>query len=168
MPLSESEMIARSNKFQEQLNAHVKTPAQMQAMFDSGELKRATPKKPRPNVGKKSGMNGPESRFALQLEAMKRRGEIIDWFYEPKIYDLPGGVTYRPDFIAVINCQESRTIYQYKRHVFEIKVCDKNGKLLSRDRSTIDKFKVCQALNKHEEWTLAVETSKGNFDLRKP
>lgn len=44
-------------------------------------------------------MNGTETRYALILEAMKRRGDIVDYAYEPlKLRWLD--MNYKPDFVV--------------------------------------------------------------------
>lgn len=46
------------------------------------------------------GMNKTEKHRAEQLEAMKRRGEIVDWWYEAVTFRLANGVRYTPDFMV--------------------------------------------------------------------
>lgn len=38
-----------------------------------------------------------ESNYAAHLEARRLIGEILEWAYEPNVFDL-GGVCYTPDF----------------------------------------------------------------------
>lgn len=46
-----------------------------------------------------------EYRYALYLQFLKDRGDIKDWFYEPKIFYFDGikrGTTnYKPDFLCI-------------------------------------------------------------------
>jgi len=41
-----------------------------------------------------------EAAYAQELEAQKRAGEILDWWYEPFALKLTEGVRYRPDFLV--------------------------------------------------------------------
>ena len=44
-------------------------------------------------------MNKTEKRWADQLEMLKWAKIILNWEFEPKIFDL-GGFTYKPDFVV--------------------------------------------------------------------
>lgn len=45
-----------------------------------------------------SGMNRLEKRRAIELEALKRKGVIIDWWYEKLTLKLADDTRYTPDF----------------------------------------------------------------------
>lgn len=46
-----------------------------------------------------------EYRYCLYLEYLKKQGQIVDWFYEPKVFWFEGirrGTNnYKPDFLVV-------------------------------------------------------------------
>ena len=46
-------------------------------------------------------MNKTEARFALTLEADKRRGEIAQWWFEPIKLRLADSTYYSPDFLIL-------------------------------------------------------------------
>lgn len=48
-----------------------------------------------------SGMNKTETRYAEQLELLKKAGEIIDWQYEAVKFKLAPNTYYTPDFMVV-------------------------------------------------------------------
>lgn len=50
-----------------------------------------------------AGMNKTEKARAIELEALKRAGEIRDWFYEKITLKLADDTRYTPDFFVVEN-----------------------------------------------------------------
>lgn len=46
------------------------------------------------------GMNKTEKRRALELDAMKARGEICEWWYEAVTFKLAHDTRYTPDFLV--------------------------------------------------------------------
>lgn len=61
-------------------------------------------------------MNGIERRRALELEALKRSGEIDDWRFEAIKLTLADNTTYRPDFLIVNLETRSFRIEEVKGH----------------------------------------------------
>lgn len=47
-------------------------------------------------------MNGLERDFSLQLEARKREGEIVEWWFESFTFKLAPDLRYSPDFCALM------------------------------------------------------------------
>lgn len=45
-------------------------------------------------------MNELEARYAALLEAMKGRGIVLDWSFEPITFRLAGNTRYTPDFLV--------------------------------------------------------------------
>lgn len=56
-----------------------------------------------PLPDKFAGMNKTEKRRAMELEAMKRTGQIADWWYERWTFKLAHDCRYTPDFIVQEN-----------------------------------------------------------------
>lgn len=48
-------------------------------------------------------MNKTERRYADKLEALKRNGEIIDWYFEAVKFRLANNCYYTPDFMIIDN-----------------------------------------------------------------
>ncbi len=46
-----------------------------------------------------AGMNKTEAARALDLEAMKRAGQIVEWWYERWTFKLADDLRYTPDFV---------------------------------------------------------------------
>lgn len=49
------------------------------------------------------GMNKTEQRRAIELEALKRSGKIVEWWYEAWTFKLADDTRYTPDFIVQEN-----------------------------------------------------------------
>lgn len=47
------------------------------------------------------GMNKTEQRRAMELEALKRTGQIADWWYEKLTLKLAHDTRYTPDFLIL-------------------------------------------------------------------
>lgn len=50
-----------------------------------------------------------EARYAAELELRKQSGEVLFWL-EQVPFRLPGGVTYRLDFLEFLSCGEVRCV----------------------------------------------------------
>lgn len=50
-----------------------------------------------------AGMNGTERTRALELEAMRRSGQIAAWWYERWTFKLADDTRYTPDFVVQEN-----------------------------------------------------------------
>lgn len=48
-----------------------------------------------------AGMNRTEKRRAIELEALKRSGQIADWWYERLTLKLADDTRYTPDFLIL-------------------------------------------------------------------
>ena len=48
-----------------------------------------------------AGMNGTERRRAIELEALKRTGQIAAWWYERLTLKLADDTRYTPDFLIL-------------------------------------------------------------------
>lgn len=48
-----------------------------------------------------AGMNKTETRRAQELEALKRTGQIVDWWYEKLTLKLADDCRYTPDFLIL-------------------------------------------------------------------
>lgn len=46
-----------------------------------------------------AGMNKTETARAIDLEAMKRAGQIVEWWYEKWTFKLADDLRYTPDFV---------------------------------------------------------------------
>lgn len=46
-----------------------------------------------------AGMNKTEERRAVELEALKRDGQIVNWWYEAVTFKLADDCRYTPDFL---------------------------------------------------------------------
>jgi hypothetical protein len=155
--------VAKSDAYQrDKINSHIKPKSFGERINEENlaTIAASGKKKRRPNVGKKAGVtNKVESRFALILEAKKRTGVIRDYQYEGLSFKLPSGGSYKPDFVEQYHDAIPMTL-------IEIKVCDKDGKLLGRDRNSIERFRTCRKMYPEFNWVLMVEESKNVFDTR--
>jgi len=61
------------------------------------------------------GMNKTEARRAMELEAMKRSGQIADWWYERFTFKLAHDCRYTPDF-AIQERDGSLRLEEVKGH----------------------------------------------------
>jgi len=93
-------------------------------------------------------MNKTERRYAIQLEALKRSGHIVDWRFEALNFRMAHKTFYRPDFFIV-----------YPTHfaVHEVKGYWEDDALV--------KFKVTAEMYPWFEWK-AVQLVKGSWVYR--
>lgn len=59
------------------------------------------------------GMNKTEKRRAIELEALKRAGQIAAWWYERWTFKLADDTRYTPDFViqeldGALRCEETK------------------------------------------------------------
>lgn len=120
-----------------QLFAHGATVAIMPA------APAPAPKKHVPELSKPRGrkqMNQTETRYSLILQAMKDRGEIVDFEREGLTLRWPDGMTYTPDFM-VIAWQDVTGNPLHIRILFvEVKGAKIEGDALVKFRAARDKW----------------------------
>ncbi len=68
-------------------------------------------------IGKRGRMNKTEAEFAMILEAMKRKGEILRYEFEPITLRF-AGVRYTPDFLVIDDMAKVKNAYDYARMRF--------------------------------------------------
>lgn len=84
------------------------------------------------------GMNKTEKAFSVLLDAMKSRGEIIEWAFQPETFMLGFDCRYTPDFRAI----DRDGIVEF----YEVKAGLRNGRPLVRDDALV-KWKVAAVLH---------------------
>ena len=94
------------------------------------------------------GMTGTEREYSMQLEAMKRRGEIFDWKFEGITLRLADRCRYTPDFFVIVAMAPLR-----------LRFCEIKGRHVWDDSKV--KFKVAREQNKWAEWELHQKTKGG-------
>ena len=83
-----------------------------------------------------------EARYAQHLEILKRAGEIIDYWYEPIRFRLPGEANYyKSDFLIQFRSPLAPGFYHKWIEVHEVKGWSKNR------REGITKLKTAAGLN---------------------
>jgi hypothetical protein len=102
----------------------------------------------------KPRMNGAESQYALLLEAMRRRGDIVSWSFEGITLRLADGCRYTPDFFVVINMNITK-YYQVPR----LRFIEVKGRHIWDDAKV--KFKVAREQNPWAEWEMHQKTKEG-------
>jgi hypothetical protein len=105
--------------------------------------KPATPRIPKPR------MNRAEVEYALVLEAMKRRGDIVSWAFEAITLRLADGCRYTPDFFVVVE-----RLGGLRLRFIEVK-----GKHIWDDAKV--KWRVAKEQNPWAEWEMHQKTRDG-------
>ena len=83
-----------------------------------------------------------EAAYAQHLELMKKVGEIVDFWYEPIRFRLPGKANfYKPDFVVQRHRDFEVNGYRARLEIHEVKGWSKNR------REGITKFKTAAGLN---------------------
>lgn len=95
-------------------------------------------------------MNRTESAYATILEARKRSGEVLDYWYESVTVKLADGVRYTPDF-AVLLADGVLELHEVKGGFIRD---DARVKLRVAARHTPFAYVLAQYHNKGKGWTI--------------
>jgi hypothetical protein len=105
-----------------------------------------TPQKPI----KGRSMSNAELEYAMELEMMRRIGEIESWKYEGVTLKLADGCRYTPDFFVVVSSM-----------ILRLRFVEIKGAKVWED--SIIKFKVAKEQNPWAEWQMHQRSKDGQW-----
>jgi len=94
-----------------------------------------------PRRGRKPHQNKTELAFGLILEAMKRKGEIVDYYFEGVTFRLADRCKFTPDFFVIVSLNP-----------LKIRFCETKGRHIWDDSKV--KFRVAKEQFHWAEWEM--------------